>query len=182
MSTTYIHQAAGQLIQKCHSRDPFVIAEQIGVKLRYRNDFIHLKGMYKVIERNRFMFINANLREDVQRIVCGHELGHDALHRAFARNNALQEFMLYDMATRPEYEANVFAAEILLDDNEIFSLIKDGYDLPHIAGELCTDYNLLSIKMNEMTKKGYDLRVSFDVDTGFLGKTRESDFEIDHIC
>ena len=30
MSTTYIHQAAGQLIQKCHSRDPFVIAEQIG--------------------------------------------------------------------------------------------------------------------------------------------------------
>ena len=182
MSTSYIHRTARRLIQKCHSRDPFDIAESIGIELRYINNFSELKGMYKVIERNRFMFINANLRERVQRIVCAHEIGHDALHRAFAVNNALQEFMLYDMATRPEYEANVFAAEILLDDREIFSLLKDGYDLPQIAGELRTDYNLLLIKLNEMTKKGYDLRLSCDADTRFLGKTRESDFKTDHIC
>ena len=184
MSTAYIHKAAHRLIQRCHSRDPFDIARQIGINLRYINDFTALKGMYAVIERNRYMFINANLRERVQRIVCAHELGHDAIpyHRELAKSAALQEFMLYDMTTRPEYEANVFAGEILLDDNEVYSLVKDGYDIPHIAGELGTDYNLLLIKMNEMTKKGYNLRTSLDADTRFLGKIRQDDFETDDIC
>jgi len=177
MPTTYIHEAARRLIEKCRTRDPFEIAESIGVKLMYRNDFTALKGMYIVIERNRYMFINANLKERVRRIVCAHELGHDDLHQAFAKNKALQEFMLYDMATRPEYEANIFAGELLLDDDEIFSMIKDGYDLPQIAGELNTDYNLLLIKMNEMTKKGYDLRLSLNADTRFLAKLRDEDFE-----
>ena len=159
MSTVYIHEAARRLVQKCDSRDPFEIAKAIGIKLRYNNNFTDLKGMYKVIERNRYIFLNATLLQSVQKVVCAHELGHDSLHRAFAKNNALKEFMLYDMSTRPEYEANVFAGEILLDDTEVFALVKDGYDLPQIAGELGTDYNLLSIKMNEMVKKGYDLRV-----------------------
>ena len=30
----------------------------------------------------------------------------------------MQEFMLYDMATKPEYEANIVAAEILLDTDD----------------------------------------------------------------
>jgi Zn-dependent peptidase ImmA (M78 family) len=179
LSTAYIHEAARRLVQYCQSRDPFHIARSIGVKVRFENGFTALKGMYTVIESKRYMFINANLRRRVQAVVCAHELGHDALHRAFAVNNALKEFMLYDMATRPEYEANVFAGELLLDDNDVYSLIKDGCDLPNIAGELDTDYNLLLIKMNEMTKKGYDLRLPFLPDTRFLGKTRDGDFDTD---
>ena len=182
MSTAYIHETAQRLIQKCHSRDPFEIAGAVGIDVRYINDFIILKGMYKIERGNRYILLNANLQEHARRIVCAHELGHDMLHRAFAKNNALQEFMLYDMATRPEYEANVFAAEILLDDKIIFSLLKDGYDLPCIAGELGTDYNLLLIKMNEMAKKGYDLRFSFDADTRFLRRIWEHDFETYDIC
>ena len=179
MSTAYIHEAAKRLIQKYQSRDPFELAEASGVNLRFDSDFTVLKGMYAIIKRNRYIFINANLHRGLQRVVCAHELGHDNLpfHRAFARKSALKEFMLYDMTTRPEYEANVFAAEILLDDKDVFALIKDGCDLPHIAGELNTDYNLLLIKMNEMAKKGYSLRTTFDIDTRFLGKTRRSDFD-----
>ena len=183
MSTAFIHTAAREIIQSCDSRDPFRIAKEIGIKIRYENDFTLLKGMYKVIKRNRYMFLNAKLRDSVLRIVCAHEIGHDTLHRELARNNALKEFMLYDMTTRPEYEANVFAAELLLDDRDVFSLVRDGYDIPHIAGELGTDYNLLLIKMNEMVNKGYDLRVSsIDADTRFLAKTREEDFETDDYC
>ena len=48
-----------------------------------------------------------------------HEIGHDRLHRALAKKHGLQEFVLYDMATKPEYEANIVAAEILLDSDEI---------------------------------------------------------------
>ena len=181
MSTAYIHTAARRLIQKCGSRNPFEIAKQIGIELLYNYDYTDLKGMYKVIERNRFVILNGNLRRRVLEVVLAHELGHDTLHRAFAVNNALKEFMIYDMSTRPEYEANVFAGELLLDDNEILSLVKEGYDIPGIAGELCADYNLLLIKMNEMAQKGYNIRASFDADTRFLGKTHESDFEDYHI-
>ena len=50
----------------------------------------------------------------MKRIVCAHEIGHDRLHRALAKKHGLQEFVLYDMATKPEYEANIVATEILL--------------------------------------------------------------------
>lgn len=172
MSTAHIHKAVLRLIRKCGSRDPFEIAEEIGIKVRYCNEFTALKGMYRVIERNRFIILNGNLPASVRRVVLAHELGHDAHHRHLAKDNALKEFMLYDMAARPEYEANVFAAELLLDDEEVFALAKEGHDIPGVAGLLGTDYNLLLIKMNEMVKKGYDLRVSPDADARFLGKTR----------
>lgn len=179
MSTEYIHETARRLIRKFDTRNPFEIADAIGIRLKYNYEFTTLKGMYRVIERNRFIILNGNLRDNVKRLVCAHEIGHDALHRNFAVNNVLKEFMLYDMETRPEYEANVFAGELLLDDKEIYTLARDGYDIPYIAGELGTDYNLLLIKMNEMVRKGYDLRLSMDADSRFLGKTNMYDFEYD---
>jgi len=36
--------------------------------------------------------------------------------------------------------------------------------------------------MNEMVKKGYDLRISLDADTRFLARTSEYDFEMNDIC
>ena len=40
--------------------------------------------------------------------------------------------MLYDMTTKPEYEANIVAAEILLDTDEILEYIYD-LSLIHIS-------------------------------------------------
>lgn len=79
-------------------------------------------------------------------MVCAHELGHDLLHRDLARRVCLQEFVLYDMKSRPEYEANLFASEILLPDNEIFTYAHDGYDIEQIAQMLYTDINLVALK------------------------------------
>lgn len=63
-----------------------------------------------------------------KKIVCAHELGHDSMHRHLAQNNYLKEFMLYDMKSKPEYEANMFAAELLLDDDEVNTALQMGYD------------------------------------------------------
>jgi Zn-dependent peptidase ImmA (M78 family) len=155
-----IRSQAKALVKKHGTRNPFIIADEVGIHLRYRNDFSKLKGFYKVIDRSRFIFINAELDEYEQKIVCAHELGHDMLHRTLAKFGILQEMTLCDMKSRPEYEANVFAADILLDDDEVFALAKDGYTEVQIASELCTDVNLLLIKMNEMNKAGYDFNLS----------------------
>ena len=84
-------QKANELVLRYKTRDPFVIAKALAVSVRYNDGFKQLKGMYSVIARNRFVFLNANNSDEVNRIVCAHELGHDQLHREAVRNGVLQE-------------------------------------------------------------------------------------------
>ena len=146
-----------RLVKRFDTRDPFIISKALGIKL-YWEDFSSLKGMYRVIKRNRCIFINKNLSPAMAQIVCAHELGHDQLHRD-AASSGFQEFMLYDMRSRPEYEANIVAAEILLPDDDVLELIYDyGYDVEQIACQLKSDINLVNMKTEILRYKGYDLR------------------------
>lgn len=134
----------------------------------YIDDFDPLKGMYRVIKRNRFIFINRDLSPRIRRIVCAHEIGHDRLHRHLAKGNSLQEFMLYDMTGKPEYEANIVAAEILLDTDELLEYIYDyGYSSEQIAEAMQTDINLVALKVAHLTQTGHKLR-SLDCKSDFL--------------
>ena len=170
MGYGYIHDEARQLVQRYGTRDPFRIAEELGIHVLYDNDFKALKGMYKIIQRSRFIILNGNLSDRDQRTVCAHELGHDRLHRHFAKTSALQEFMLYDMRSRPEYEANIFASELLIDDDDVFELIQEERDICHIASELGEDINMVLIKIDELRQQGYDLRVPYRPQADFLGR------------
>ena len=124
--------------------------------------------IYYIIKRNRIIILNDNMPERMQQIVCAHELGHDALHRQFAKDGGLREFMLYDMKSRPEYEANMYAADLLLDDEEVMELAKDGYDMQQVAGILNTDINLIGLKMASMNYRGFDLRIGIEPKSDFL--------------
>ena len=93
----------------------------------------------------------------MNRIVCAHELGHDRLHRNFAKDTLFQEFMLYNMASRHEYEANIFAANLLLDDDEVLEYIKNGYDTLKIASATETDINLVALKVDYLIRNGHNL-------------------------
>ena len=159
MGTERFTRIGQKLVNRYHTRNPFIIAKELGVNVQLCDNFGPLKGMYRVIKRNRFIFINRDLSEKMQRIVCAHELGHDQLHRNLAKNNSLQEFMLYDMRTKPEYEANIVAAEILLDTNELLSCIYEyHYSADQIAAAMDTDINLVALKIVHLNELGYDLR------------------------
>ena len=150
----YIQTIAHELITKFDTRDPFELCKAIGVEVFYA-DLGNLKGMYKYLKKNRFAVINEKLDVYTRTLVCAHELGHDILHQDLAKKICLQEFILYDMRSRPEYEANLFASEILLPDEKIFTLAREGYDVEQIAKELCTDVNLVAIKVASMNTRGY---------------------------
>ena len=159
MSAKYLSKVGSDLVRRCGTRDPFRIAQELGIEVLFCDDFGPLKGMYRVIKRNRFIFINKDLSPRMQRIVCAHELGHDQLHRYLAKGNALQEFMLYDMATKPEYEANIVAAEILLDTDELLEYVYHyGYTSEQIARAMHTDINLVALKIAHLAETGHDLR------------------------
>ena len=153
-----IVRRAQSLAKKYGTRDPFEIAERLGVEILTVSSLKQLKGFYRVIQRNRFIFLNEKNSPQMNRIVCAHELGHDQLHREFAASNALQEFMLYDMNSIQEYEANVFAANLLLEDEAVLELVYDGYNIVQIAAELQSDVNLVALKVDYLIRKGHDLR------------------------
>ena len=155
-----------RLVNRFDTRDPFVIAKGLGIKL-YWEDFSSLKGMYRVIKRNRCMFINQNLSPTMARIVCAHELGHDQLHRD-AASNGFQEFMLYDMNCRREYEANMVAASILLPTDEVLTYIYEfQFDAEQIARAMKSDINLVALKVAELRNSGYNLK-SLNYNSKFL--------------
>lgn len=168
MRDEFIHKEARRIVRRCGTRNPFRIADDLGIEVIINNDFNELKGMYKIIHRCRFIFINGNLRERDRRTVCAHEIGHDRFHRDLATTDALQHFKMYDMSSKPEYEANIFAAELLIDEDSLFELFKYEYDLNHIARALEVDFNLLLIKTDELRKQDYEVRVPYRPQSDFL--------------
>jgi Zn-dependent peptidase ImmA (M78 family) len=162
-----ISEKARALTVRCKTRDPYKIAEQLNIKVRFAEDFTRLKGMYAVVAKNRFVIMNRNLDEQTARIVLAHEIGHDRLHFDLAKRAGFSEIALYDMKTRPEYEANIFAAELLLDTDEVLELIYDGRDTLETAKILHSDVNLVALKVASLTKQGYQFRLQ-DYRSDFL--------------
>ena len=71
-----------------------------------------------------------------------------------SKNSPFHEYELFDITSQPEYEANIFAAHLLLDDDEVARLAKDNRTDVEIAGMLNVNINLLIFKMNEMNRYG----------------------------
>ena len=158
-STDNIIRRADALVRSTGTRDPERIAEALGIIVMDVN-FEKQKGIYKVILRNRFIFIKSDLSEVMRRIVLLHEIGHDQLHRRLA--DAFQEFQIFDMSRNVmEYEANLFAAQIALPDEEILDYIRSGCDAAQIAMATASDINLVALKVSELSRRGYTFR---DVD------------------
>ena len=67
------------------------------------------------LKNHRYIFLDQNLDEAESIQVMAHELGHAILHRKqncyFIRNKTLF------LNSKTEQEANLFAAELLIDDN-----------------------------------------------------------------
>ena len=85
--TSEIVKKANKIVDICGTRDPHRIAKDLGIEVLYY-PFNRQRGAYKVIMRNRFMFIKNDLHPVMEKIVLLHELGHDSLHRDEATKSA----------------------------------------------------------------------------------------------
>lgn len=167
MNCEAIHKMAQSLVEKSGSRNPFVIADSNSIIIKYINDFKTLKGMYMIIKRNRFIFVNTNLPEGIQKVVCAHEIGHDMLHKDYIEG-AFHETALFDTKNTFEYEANMFAAEIMIDDKLLKSLAEEGMSIEAIASSLGIDKNIVELKFISMNKRGYKFKLPHTYNSGFL--------------
>lgn len=152
-----IIQKADALVSRYKTRDPYELAAALGIIIMER-PFRTLKGAYKVIQKNRFIFLNPSLDEETKRIVLLHELGHDALHRNAASSNGFTELNIFDMRkSHMEYEANIFAAELAHSDEEVLELCYRGYDIEQTAKALNSDINIIALKVDNLIARGYAL-------------------------
>lgn len=159
VETSKIVEKANQIYKRCNSRDPYAIADDLGIKI-IECPFNSQRGAYKVIKRNRFIFIKEDLDQVMKNIVLLHEIGHDILHRSEAtRIGGLQEFEIFNMRNnRMEYEANIFASQLGLDDDEFLKYCEYGYDVQQIAAAMNSDINLIALKADTLISQGYRLR------------------------
>ena len=158
--TTAAVRAAESIVRRFGTRDADRLAEELDVIVmpcRFRRQ----KGVYKVIERSRFVFIKDDLDPVTHSIVLLHELGHDTLHRGEAvRAGGFWELDIFAAADRQmEYEANMFAAQISLPDDEFIEYVRAGCGAQEIARAMCTDVNLVALKAAELQGRGLSLRV-----------------------
>ena len=159
-----------QLIRRFQTNDPFIIAEGLGIQILMNHEFKSQKGAFAVIRNVCFIFINSNLSDYMQRLVCAHELGHALLHRKLGTApGGLIEFEIFDMNNSTEYDANVFAANLLINDRELLEMIREGYDVVQIARELNLNVNIVLVKVTEMNKQGYNFRVPYEPSRKFMG-------------
>jgi hypothetical protein len=158
MHNSGIYDDARKLAQRVGSADPQDYLDYLNIIYKPADYFPRLKGMYVADWRRCFIYINTNCGTRMQRMVKFHEIGHHILHRE--TNCIFKEFELYNMANDTELEANVFAASILMPDDVIYDYAHDGGTIGQIASLTGMDMNLVLIKMHDMQRRGFDLRVS----------------------
>ena len=116
----YISDEVCRLAEKHGTRDPFELCRLMGITVRCKDLGTAMKGYYIYISRIKNIVINSRVPQKLARILCAHELGHAVLHNEIAMMKGFQEFELFNSASKSEYEANVFAAELSLSTRGAF--------------------------------------------------------------
>ena len=168
-SMDYITRVANKLTRKYQTRDPYELSDALGVRIRLKDLGQDIKAYYFYQSRIRNIVLNTRVSEVVGRILVAHELGHDRLHKEIAMLKGFQELELFDHANPAEYEANLFAAELLIGDDELLELLNDE-DLSFfgVASELYVPAELLDFKFRVLKHKGYRVNAPYIANGDFL--------------
>lgn len=160
MTLAQIIQKVQDVTKKFQTRSPQDIANGLRILTRVTPLGAHegaCKGFFIVHKRQRHITVNGDLPPILQRIIWAHELGHALLHADALRATAYHDIELFSVANKDEYEANLFAAELLIEDEEILeAFAKDPeVDFIHLACALSVPPALLDFKLRILQHKGH---------------------------
>lgn len=138
-----IKKIVNNLIRKYQTNDPFLLADELNVKILYENlgcKHAYFSYFYGI----PIIHINECTNERYHLFLCAHELGHFVLHE----NLNFSYFSVSPIynAGRIEREANEFAVELLLSDDII-------QDHPHLAIQTVADMVGIPRTLYKLKKK-----------------------------
>ena len=161
MTIETIADTVKQLQNKYDETDPFRLAKAMKITVKLRPMGIYegcCKGFFLISRRMKHITINSDLPELLQKVVLSHELGHCVLHADSAARAPFHEVTLFDNTDHKEYEANIFASQVALPDDDFLELAERGYDTQQIARTLNSDINLVALKADTLISQGFRLR------------------------
>ena len=159
MTYAEICDAVAKMKRKYQETDPFRLCDAMGIKLIFlplgtAQDAV--KGFFLECKRIRTITINSDLPEVIQKIIVAHEICHATYHR-HSGVHAFHEVTMFDHTSAMEKEANLFAAEFLLEDQEVFDVLNRDTTFFSAAAALYVPAELLDFKFRIMKWKGYKL-------------------------
>ena len=111
-----IKRRVANLCKKYGTKDPYKLCKMLKINVLYV-DLGNVKGVYKKVLTNKFIVLNEKMDAFCQKVVLTHELGHAILHNS-KDIQTLKDYNLFPkMNSKIELEANIFTAELLIDDD-----------------------------------------------------------------
>jgi Zn-dependent peptidase ImmA (M78 family) len=127
------------------------------VEIKYEAMDASKSGSLSYIDGKWIMCINSNHNIKRQRFTMAHELGHYMLHKG--KNTAFADttFFRSDDMSSIEYQANEFAARLLMPENALRKLIDE--DKVKNIGELASNFEVSSSAMKyRVISLGYKIK------------------------
>lgn len=180
MTIDSIAREAEKLFKKYGERDPFRLAEALGIRTELRPMGLYdgcVKGFFIYAYRIRHITVNSDLPELLQRVIMAHELGHAVLHAREAGVSGFHDMLLFDSTVPTEYEANLFASEILLEDEAVMEALNEDGFFFQAAGKLCVPPELLDFKFRVMKRRGWKLESPLLSQSNFLKDIEKLDYQ-----
>ena len=179
-SIEYITGVVDRLVRKYGSRDLYELCNALDVKIYYMDLGLDAKAFYICDSQMRSIVLNNRISKIVQRVLLAHELGHDQLHRDVAMLKGFRKIDAISMTIPTEYEANLFAAEMMISDDEVLDLLYyDDRTFYCIAKELYVPYPLLEFKLRILKHKGHNIDAPYEANGDFLKNAIAGCFEDD---
>ena len=158
MSMDAISSRVECLRRKYHETDPFKLCSEMGIIVLQEPMGAYdgaCKGFFLVQSRKKLITVNSDLPDHLLRIIAAHELGHAVQHGEQLGITAFHDFALFDSTSRMEYEANIFAADLLLPDQEVLEQLNADVSFFGAASKLKVPPELLDFKFRVLKRKGY---------------------------
>ena len=154
-----VYKATEKIRRKYGRCNPFELCKEMDIKLipiPFGTETNSIKGFYREERRIKVIVYNCDLPEIIQRIIIFHEIGHAILHTKGVCH-AFHDVTLFETNSMMENEANLFAAEYMLDDDEVMDTINEDNTFFSSAGILGVPSEFLDFKFRIMKWKGYRL-------------------------
>lgn len=115
-----IKQLIHNLDKKYKTLDPYELAEAMGIII-HRMELGNTRGFCYTSRRIKQIILNNNLPEWTERFVLAHEIGHLVMHPKHSAPFLQSTFFSMD---KFEIEANKFATELIIPDDELMDMYE----------------------------------------------------------
>jgi len=159
LKSDYIHEKVLETQKKYDNAEPEKLAKAMGIIVSYEpmgNTSKSCKGFFVVFSRKKHITINSSLNEDLRAIVLMHEIAHAILHCSYA-HTIFSDFDFLNNSDIKEYEANLFAADYIINDSEAIDILKEGMSFFEAASVLRVPPQLLDFKLRLMKHRGLNI-------------------------